>query len=207
MVNQNFSEYVIFNGDRYHLLPDNFQDTSLRFIAANGNRIPFISCFGVGSVLRVSQRVAIFNRIVDTEMLLKLFIEGSNICFVPVRRRSYYVGKGVLLDNNLQVLAMLTVSRQFYDQYQKYGELCPEHIQEHFTLVISNVFMSAPEHRTVYSKFRKEYRKHTFGLHFTPCPERESFVQFSLPAFTTIDERREFLRDFTVSTVRNGLTL
>jgi hypothetical protein len=192
MVNQDYKEQMVLKGRTYNLVPSSFLSLEDRFIFSRGNRIPFIACFTKLGSLQIGESKYVFRRRMDSDSVLEIFQSGSQVVHISIRFHSYYVGKGILLDEKLNVLAMLTVSEEFYNRFVSFNELNEEDLR-HFTLVFNHSFETDPSHRTLYSKFRKCYKSAKMSRHFSRDPEFESFARIVIPAFTTLPERQEFI--------------
>lgn len=206
MINLDFNQQLLCKGRNYEMSAPRDLPMGNRFVYARGNRIPFIACFtGTGS-LQFTPAGRIYRRLLDTDMILKVFMSGSHVSFVPIRKHSYYVGKGILLDEHLKILAMLTVSEEFYHYFRRVRELTEEHVLQHFTLVVNHAFESGPDHRTLHGKFRKCYKGASFNINFTNDPEFDSFVRVSHPAFANLQERQAFISRTVASVFSELLT-
>ncbi|SEW21777.1 hypothetical protein SAMN05428988_3248 [Chitinophaga sp. YR573] len=205
MVNQNFLSTIRIGERTISLVPDQTISNSCKFIASAGNRIPFILCFTSLGYLTLPSGPNGYKRLFDTDIVIQIFQDGSEIIKIPIRNRVYYVGKGIIMDSEFNILAMLTVTEEFYHFYMEFTELLPDHISKHFTLVISNKFEKQKEFKTLYAKFRKLYKGQTINLHFTKNPEYESFVHLKVPYFSTMEERKEYIEKFTTDVIENVL--
>ena len=193
MINQIFNEDIEFKGVRYHLEAPQNNDLADRFVFSKANRVPFIACFTNRGSLQFNPRVRTYRRLLDADMVLQLFINGSHVAFAPIRKHAYYVGKGVLLDQDLKVLAMITVTEEFYHHFRRNWTLTEDDIRHHFTLVISHAFESEAAHKTLHGKFRKIYKGAVFNKTFTSDPEFESFARVSIPVFPSLQQRQAFI--------------
>jgi len=206
MINQNFLREMTINGQTHNLNAREYFPGDNRFLVKKGDRIPYLLCFTQGREIRIPKQNNCFFKTMDLETVIRVFQEGNEVIFVPVRYRHYYVGKGIILDSNFNVLAMITVTEQYYHIYVETGELTMDHILEHFTLVVNTAFETQSEHKSLFARFRKLYKSQPFNIHFTRNPQRDSFVSYSPPVFETISARQEFIEDFKKAFAEDFLT-
>lgn len=206
MVNQDYNEQMVLKGRTYNLVPSSFLPLENRFVFSRGNRIPFLACFsGLGS-LQIGDSKRVFGRRMDSDSVVELFRSGSHVVHISIRYHSYYVGKGILLDEKLNVLAILTVSEEFYNRFDRYNELTDDEDLNHFTLVFNQAFETDPAHQTLYSKFRRCYRGAKINRNFSRDPEFESFARAVFPTFATLVDRQNFIAGVTDQVFRELIT-
>lgn len=206
MINQNFLKEMTINGHTHQLITKEYFPSDNQFMVKKGDRIPFLLCFTQSHEIRIPKQHNSFYKTMDLETVIRVFQEGNEIIFVPVRYRHYYVGKGIILDAAFNVLAMITVSEQYYNIHIESGELTMDHILEHFTLVVNTAFETQSEHKSLYARFRKLIKSQPFNIHYTRNPQRDTFVKYTPPVFETISARQDFIEDFKNAFAEDFLT-
>ncbi|NLR61093.1 hypothetical protein HGH93_23530 [Chitinophaga polysaccharea] len=206
MINQNFLWSITINGQPYTLSPRDQLPSTGKYIVKKGDRIPYLLCFTKEKEIRIPSMYNNFQKTMDLDTVIRVFLEGNQLIFVPVRYRHYYVGKGVIMDSFFNILAMITVTEQYYNHYKNEEGLTVDHILEHFTLVVNTAFESTADHKSLYTRFRKLYKAQSFNIHFTRHPERETFVNTTFPCFESLEQRQEFTTDLTFSYFEELLT-
>jgi hypothetical protein len=205
MINMEWSSHISVGERAFDIASGGEMHVSDHHFFLDGDRIPFIACFSGLDHLRTYSIINMIGPPAQADVLMEIFRSGGEITTVSMRGARYLVGKGILLDTDRTVLAMLTVTKEFYANFRYVDEVSGSDINEHFNLILHQKFIRERPYRTIYSKFKQELLQTPINVQTTWDTHSQSFVKKHFPRFRTIDQRRAFALRVTSEVIENVL--
>lgn len=176
------------------------------FIIQKTDRIPFINCFVPREMLEFRMWYRQFKRMVGVSTLIEIFKNGSEIVWVHTRGRYYFAGKGIILDDTKQIIALVVVSNDYFENFDRSLSPTDDEIKRHFSLILNLDLLKKDEHRQLYSQLRHLFTQCNMDIIQTSNPGKDSFARLRIPRFRSISERQNFLHELQIGIINTILT-